>query len=165
METLVCPLEVATTLSPQLRKLRGLSEDEFIDLHASGTLRKTKRLKFATRQLYLQERTCYEFGFGFEVLPRTHVTFGDAIAEGDCHVVTESAWHIERYVTFNSSPQDVFECKYITVSNPDGVKREGIGIIVRQTTAQFVPPGHLVFAIVGEFDPVKKDWKGISNPW
>ena len=34
----------------------------------------------------------------------------------------------------------------------------------RQTSATFVPGGHLVFAIVAEFDPIKKVWLDAVNP-
>ena len=41
---------------------------------------------------------------------------------------------------------------------------EGVGMVVRQTSAQFIPGGHLAFAIVAEFDPMTKQWRDAINP-
>src|SRR5262249_36811643 len=132
--------------------------------HASGTLRKNKALGMVWRSQYLEERTAYEFGWGFECLPRSRVTFGDAFTEGDCKPITEAGWFCERYMSLAQFPGDRCEVKYIVVDYGDGRQREGVGLIVRETSASFVPDGHLVFAVVAAFDPVKKRWRGAQNP-
>lgn len=110
------------------------------------------------------ERTAYEFGWGFECLPRSRVTFGDAYTEGDVHAITEAGWHIERYLELSTFPEDRFEAKYVQVEHKDGKKREGIGMIVRETSASFVPSGHIVFAIVAELDVATGEWRDAENP-
>ncbi len=132
--------------------LRMQSADDFIEKHASGTLRKNKRLGMVWRDQYLHERTAWEFGWLFECLPRSRVTFGDAFTEGDVKALTEAGWHIERYLELSIFPEDRFETKYITIDEKDGTRREGVGLICRQTSAPFVPGGHIVFAIVAPFD-------------
>lgn len=167
METKHVPLDEGVAASPALAKrvkIRTMSADEFVDLHASGTLRKNKRLGMVWREQYLEERVSYEFGWCFECLPRSRVTFGDAYTEGDTHAITEAGWHIERYLELSTFPEDKFETKYINVEHKDGTKREGIGMICRETSAAFVPAGHIVFAIVAEFDVVKRDWRDAENP-
>lgn len=167
METKLVPLDdgVRGCVALERRvRLRLMSADDFIELHASGTLRKNKRLGMVWRDQYLEERIAYEFGWCFQCLPRSRVTFGDAHTEGDTHPVTEAGWHIERYLELSTFPEDRFETKYITVEHKDGSKNEGIGIIVRETSASFVPTGHIVFAIVAEFDVDKHDWKDAENP-
>ena len=167
METKIVPLDEHVQKCPALEKrvkLRMETADEFIERHASGTLRKNKRLGMVWRDQYLHERTAYEFGWTFECLPRSRVTFGDAHTEGDSKPVTEAGWHIERYIELNVFPEDRFETKYIQVEDKEGVKREGIGMIVRETSASFVPGGHIVFALVAELDAQTGLFKDAENP-
>ncbi|MES2953666.1 MAG: hypothetical protein V4674_03870 [Patescibacteria group bacterium] len=168
MQTEKVPVSKETrSASVLVRRLavREMSADTFVENHASGTLRKNKRLGMAWRKQYLEERTCYEFGWKFECIERSRLTFGDAYTESDCHSVTEAGWHIERLITLSVFPEDRYEAKYIHVEYATGEKKEGIGVIVRQTSAQFVPEGHLVFAIVAEFDPEMKEWLHAENPF
>jgi hypothetical protein len=167
METKIVSLDEHLSKCPALEKrvkLRMESADEFIERHASGTLRKNKRLGMVWRDQYLHERTAYEFGWMFECLPRSRVTFGDAHTAGDQKPITEAGWHIERYMEMNIFPEDRFEAKYIQVEDKEGVKREGIGMICRETSASFVPTGHIVFAIVAEFDPKTDSFNDAENP-
>jgi hypothetical protein len=167
METKVVPLDESIAACPPLSKrvkIRMMSADDFIEMHASGTLRKNKRLGMVWREQYLVERVAYELGWGFQCLPRSRVTFGDAYTEGDEKAITEAGWHIERYIELSIFPEDRFEAKYITVEHKDGSKREGIGIIVRETSASFIPAGHIAFAIVAEFDAAKNGWQHAENP-
>jgi len=143
--------------------LRQMGPDEWIERHASGTLRKNKRLGMSWRSQYLEERTSFEFGWTFECLPRTRVTFGDAFTESDNHAVTEAGWHIDRYMNMSVFQEDRFEAKYVQVEH-DGRRREGIGIVVRQTSASWVPDGHVVFAIVAQYKPRSARWKRARNP-
>ncbi|MEZ0230176.1 MAG: hypothetical protein ACAI25_16255 [Planctomycetota bacterium] len=167
METNVVDVDPALAACVPLARriaLRTMKAEEFIEKHASGTLRKNKRLGMVWREQYLDERTAYEFGWGFECQPRSRVTFGDAFTEPDSKSVTEAGWHIERYMELSIFPEDRFETKYVNVEYKDGRKREGIGMIVRQTSASFVPGGHIVFTIVAEFDPLRKSWLEAKNP-
>lgn len=167
METKIVPIDPAVAACEILKKRvtqRALDADAFIEQHASGTLRKNKRLGMAWRDQYLHERTAWEFGWTFECLPRSRVTFGDAFTEGDNKALTEAGWHIERYIEMSIFPEDRFETKYINVEYKDDSKKEGVGIIVRQTSAAFVPQGCMVFAIVAAFDPRTQQWHAAENP-
>ena len=168
METEKVPVSRDVRRSPALKRrlaVRLIDAETFIENHASGTLRKNKRIGMAWNAQYLEERVVYEFGWEFECQPRSRVTFGDAYSEQDAHAVTEAGWHIERYKELWPFPEDYFEAKYVNVEYGDGRRREGIGIIVRQTSAPFIPKGHLVFAIVAEFDPLAKRWRDAKNPF
>lgn len=143
---------------------RFMSDNEFIEKHASGTLRKNKQLGFAWKSQYLHERAAYEFGWGFAVAPRSHIQYGDAFTEGDCKPITEAGWHIERYINLSIFPEDYFEAKYITYEDAN-LKKEGIGIIVRETSASFFPDGHIVFAIVAEFNVKTNQFEPAINPF
>src|ERR1044071_679781 len=137
METKIVPLDDHVKACPVLDKrvkVRTMNADDFIERPASGTLRKNKRLGMVWREQYLEERTAYEFGCCFQCLPRSRVTFGDAYTEGDTPAITEAGWHIERYIELSTFPEDRFEAKYITVEHKDGTKREGIGMVVRETS-------------------------------
>lgn len=143
--------------------VRALTADEFIERHASGTLRKNKRLGFAWRGQYLHERVAFEFGWGFEILPVSRVTFGDARTEGDCSAITEAGWHIDRIMSLSSFEEDVYQTKYVQIETPEG-RREGIGVVLKETSAPWVPAGHLVFAIIAEYDPKTHDFLCAQNP-
>ena len=168
METIVKPLEAQSALEDSAfnrrLNLRTMSEEAWIEKHASGTLRKNKRVGFSYRMQYLTERVAYEFGYGFEILPRSQITFGDAITEGECHPITEAGWHIERYIETNVFGDRV-EAKYIHAAYRDNSQREGVGMVVRETSATWIPAGHIVFAIVAEFNPYLKEWESAINPF
>jgi hypothetical protein len=145
-------------------KIREMSDAEFVEQHASGTLRKNKRLGMAWKSQYYHERVCYEFGHSFEMLPRSYITFGDAITEGDNHFMTEAGWYMERYLNLDIF-DDYIEIKYIHVEYPDGSKKEGVGMIIRETSAKWVPQGQIIFAVVAVFDPDKKQFTSCENPF
>src|SRR4051794_16722101 len=122
MDTKHVPIDPELVACAPLRRrvaMRQLEADQFIERHASGTLRKNKRLGMAWREQYLEERMAYEFGWGFECQPRSRVTFGDAYTESNCGPVTEAGWHIERYLEMSVFPEDCFEAKYINVEYKD----------------------------------------------
>jgi hypothetical protein len=167
METVKVPLSEDVRACPALREraaIREMSAEDFISRHASGTLRKNKEVGMAWRGQYLEERIAYEFGYEFECLPRSRVTFGDAYTEGSCQPITEAGWLCERHISTRTFREDHYEVKYLHVDYGDDEQREGIGLILRQTSAAFVPDGHIVFAFVAEFDPVHKRWRKARNP-
>jgi hypothetical protein len=145
-------------------RIRTMMAESFIEEHASGTLRKNKRLGFCWNDQYLAERAAYEFGFEFAVIPKSRILIGAPYTEGDCHAITEAGWHIERYINLSIWKDDEYAAKYIQVELPDGTRREGIGIVVLKTTATFVPKNHVVYAIVAEYDPQQKAWREARNP-
>lgn len=168
MQTEVVPCSLKDSKEEAVQKrvsIRLMKEDDFIEKHASGTLRKNKRLGFTWRSQYLHERSAFEFGYPFECMPRNRVTFGDPYTEGDEKSLTEAGWHIDRYLTMSLFPEDYFEAKYISLEYPTNTFcREGVGIIVRQTSAPWVPSGFLLFAIVAEYDRPNRKWLEAVNP-
>jgi hypothetical protein len=81
---------------------RMMPQQEWIDRHASGTLRKNARLGMRHRSQYMEERTAWEFGWEWQCVPSSRVTLGDAITEGDCSAITEGtarawAWCASRH--------------------------------------------------------------------
>lgn len=145
--------------------IRNMSADQFIALHSSGTLRKNKALGMRWRDQYLAERTAYEFGFGFECAQRSRIMQGEAYTGGDCHAITEAGWHMERYITLSIFPADEYLVRYIQLEESDGTRREGIGLVVAKTDASFIPPSHMAFAIISEYDPKAKAWREPRNPF
>lgn len=143
---------------------RTMSQDSFIDNHASGTLRKNKRIGLRWKTQYVQERIAFEFGFHFESAPDTRFTWGVAISEQDEKSLTEAGWHIDRYASVCVFPGDIIEAKYMSVEYSDGSVRKGVGIVVRETSADFVPEGHVVFCIIAEFSDATCKWLPAVNP-
>lgn len=168
METVVVELNKDfkdISLTNKRIKLRLMSEEDWINTHASGTLRKNKNIGMSYKSQYFEERIAYEFGWEFESQPISRVLWGVAFTEGDSSSVTEAGWHIERYINTNFFPEDKIECKYINVEYANGEKKEGIGMIVRETSASWIPKGNMVFCIVAEFDATKQEWKHANNPF
>jgi hypothetical protein len=61
-------------------------------------------------------------------------------------------------------PEDRFTAKYLNVEERDGTRKEGIGIVVEQTSAPFIPKSHVAYALVAPYDPVRKAWLNAKNP-
>lgn len=144
-------------------RMRLMPMDEFIETRASGTLRKNRAIGFNAKSHAEHERVAYEFGYYFEAMPERFVTWGEARSEGDCKPITEAGWHVERYASVALFPGDEIEVKYITVE-VSGVRREGVGIVVRKTSAPWVPTGFIVFCIITELDNAAHDFKPAVNP-
>ncbi len=162
-----CPMDPAVRKCKSFARrvaARLMSRGEFIERHASGTLRKNLRLSMDCDGQYLHERVAFEFGYGFEAVHETRVTWGTPISFGDCKPVTEAGWFFDRYVEVSAFPGDEFSVKYIMVEYPDGSRREGLGIVVRKTSATFVPEKHMVFAIIAQWSTKKNKFKGAVNP-
>lgn len=143
--------------------VRKKTASEWIEDHASGTLRKARKLGFAWKDMYFDERVAHEWGWEFKMIPRSRLTFGDAYIEGDSPALTESCWHIERYLSLNPFPDsDAFEAKYVYVEGSPNV--EGVGIVVRRTSAAWIPTGQIVYCIIAEYCKESKGWKHARNP-
>lgn len=144
-------------------KVRNMSMDEFIENYGSGTLRKNKRIGMNVSSHSLSERAHYEFGAYFECLPERFITWGEARSEPDCSPITEVGWYTERYANLCLFPGDEIEVKYITVEAPGEIKREGIGLIVRKTSAHWVSKGFTVFAFITIYNPTIHDFEEARN--
>jgi hypothetical protein len=151
----------------EIVKLRQMSDDEWIELQGCSTVRRARRLGATWKDLYRKQRVCFEFGWHFEILPRSRVLFGDATSEGDCPAITEAQWLSERYILRRPFPEDYLEYKCIRITAQDDnakIEREGFGLILRKTSATFIGAGNIVFCFVTEWDLVKKVWKEAVNP-
>lgn len=144
------------------RKIRDMLREDFIEEFGSGTLRKSNKLGFDIQEAYLQERVRFEFGFGFEVIQRSRVTYSD-IKLVPSQSLTELGWHAERMIELRPFESDMFLCKQFEVEYSDGSIRQGAGILVKETSCFWIPQGYMVFSIVAE----KKDGKYLSaiNPF
>lgn len=144
---------------------RQKGEYEWIRSHASGSLRKAHAIGFASRRLYLKERTAYEWGWGFECVPDTTLRAGKPQMEGDCHPLTEAAWFIERYLTLGLFGGDDVCASDLHVTDADGTSREGVGLLLTKSSAEWLPERHAVFAIIAPFDPLTGRYLPAQNPF
>lgn len=148
----------------QRLNLRTMKDKEWIERHGSGTLRKNKRLGFAWKSQYREERIVFEYGWEFELLPSTQINFNVAITEGDCKAITECGWFVDRLLAMNPYPEDYYELKYVIADYRDGERREGVGVVLRRTSSPWIPKGHMVFAIIAEWDKANEKWLDAKNP-
>ncbi len=146
------------------KELRDMSMETFIEHYGSGTLRKNARIGMNVQSHYLSDRIHFEFGAAFEAVMERSLTWGEARSEPDSKSLTEVGWFCEVYAARCLFPGDEMEVKYLTIEPPGGTKREGIGLILRKTSATWIPKGFAVFALITELDHSIHDWLPAVNP-
>ena len=162
-EIITVPTTAQKSLFTKRMAARQMSMDQFIETKASGTLRKNKAIGMNVSSHSLSERIAYEFGYAFEACPERFVTWGEPRSEGECKPLTEVGWHVERYASVCLFPGDEIEVKYIIVE-VDGIRREGVGIVLRKTSVAWLPKGYMVFAIIAEYNQFTHDFNDAVNP-
>ena len=151
--------EAATMLPLRIVSTRTCTDAEFIEAHGSGTLRDNKELGFVWKIQCLSERLAYVFGYGFQSYRADQVLYNDSISECDEKAYTLAGRWMKAYQAKSLFPEDYFEMKYLTLKDVKGhTTWEGIGIIVRQTSASFIPPSTLVIAKVCEYLSAQGKW-------
>ena len=144
---------------------KWLTTDQLSD-RLSGTLKKNARIGFKHFSQLEHEAICQTLGWGFEIIPTTYLTFNDAVTEGDCHSLTEVGWHFDRLLSVHIFPEDIFELRYINIQDQEGIiVRQGVGIIVKKTSVQWVKNGSMCFALLTEYDSKTKEWTECVNPF
>lgn len=151
-----------------LYRKRFMTMEEWIEEHSSGTLRKNKRIGFAISSQYKVERVAWEWGWCFEMLPASYVSYGRPVSAGDCRAVTESGWHIDRMISRNPFGDKIVPA-YIHAAksagkNSDQGPREGLGVVIKKTNAPWIPKGHVIFAFIATYDPITHEWSEPENP-
>lgn len=132
----------------------------------SGTLKKNASIGFKYINQLNEEAIAKTLGWGFESAPTTYITFNDAITEGDCHSLTEVGWHVDRMLNIHVFEEDIFSLKYIVVQDFEGnIIKQGVGVILKETSISWIMKGHLVFAILTEYDNKTKSWTECINPF
>jgi hypothetical protein len=143
---------------------RVMSNAAWIEAHGSGTLKDNKELGFVWSIQCLSERLAYTFGYGFSAFKSHQVTFNDSISECDEAAYTLAGRWVKRYLAKSLFPEDYFEIKYVIVTSEDGKREwEGIGLIVRQTSAQFIPDEMMIVARIARYDPAASCWDAAVN--
>lgn len=151
--------EAVDSLPARIIENRSQGNAQWIEEHGSGTLRDNKGLDFVWSIQCLSERLAYTFGYGFSAHKSHLVTFNDTISECDEPAYTLAGRWTKRYLAKVLFPEDYFEVKYVIVKNEEGGREwEGIGLIVRQTSAQFIPDNTMVVAKIARFDPKVGKW-------
>jgi len=173
METKIVPLKV-TDLSNGLKfqhlmrstPIKEWLNDQNLASRLSGTLRKNSRLGFKYLSQLEHEAICQVLGYGFESMQSSYITFNDPVTEGDCHALTEVGWHFDRLLHIHPFDEDRFELKYINIQDINGnIERQGVGIIVRETSIQWIRSGTLVFSLLAEYNSKDKKWSECINPF
>jgi hypothetical protein len=163
-ETKIVPLSKQSKKLPKKRlEIRTMSNEDFMLKHGSGTSNKSSRIGYRVGDFVYSERLAYEFGHEFQSMPSSQVTFNDVLAYGDCSAITESGWYTERLFSMNIFDEDKYIAKYVICEERDGKRTEGIAVILRQTSAQWVRKGHVVFAIIAKYKKGKKKAKKKSK--
>lgn len=165
MKTVKVELSKNAKLLPQrIIVARTMSHSDWINEHGSGTLRDNKELNFVWSIQCLSERVAYTFGYGFSAYKSSLVTFNDSISDCDELAYTLSGRWMKAYLAKNLFPEDYFELKYIIIKDEQDKRVwEGIGVIVRESSATFIPDSTLVLAKVVRYNTVEHKWEEPIN--
>lgn len=131
----------------------------------SGTVKKNAKLGMKVTDQLRHEALCQTLGWTWESVQSSYLNYNDAISEGDCHSITEAGWFADRWLNTQMFEEEYYECKYIIVDDHSGNRREGIGLICRNTLIQWIQPGSMVFCILAEWDSKNKQWLDAQNPF
>jgi 8-oxo-dGTP pyrophosphatase MutT (NUDIX family) len=117
----------------------------WIRAFGSGTLRRAKEEGMLWRSLYVEERTAFLYGYGFEMVPSSRVNFGQPLAEGDDPVTTAAGWHCRRLRRMH--PEWSPGIRHACVEYPCGEKREGIVIVLSPSEREhWMPKSSVILA-------------------
>lgn len=152
---------------PARNKIRFMTDKEFIEEKASGTLRKNSKLGMRHQEQLSSERLAYEFGYNFESAPSSRITFNDAMTMCDSKPLTESGWMGERFISIQKTifPEDEYMVKYMILEEEDGSRREGVALMVKATSYPWIKAGRIIFCFLTVYDPVKKEYLKAVNPF
>jgi hypothetical protein len=132
----------------------------------SGTLKKNASIGFKYKTQLLHEAVCQTMGWGFEVEKTTYITYNVPMTEGDVKSLTELGWFVDRLLHIHPFDEDKFELKYINIQNENGdILRQGVGVIVSETSIQWIPKGTILFSLISEYDSKNKIWLDAVNPF
>lgn len=127
---------------------RHYTKEEWIERHASGTLRKNTKIGLLNQDQYLEERVAFTFGWHWEIIASTRITIGKAKTYSDCKALTEFGWHVDRFIT-HAELGDVFDVGYLTITR-EGNTKTGLGIVLTKTNLTWIPENKTVFALLCE---------------
>lgn len=139
--------------------------DPWLSARLSGTVKKNAALNMKVTDQLRGEALAQTLGWTWESVQSSLLNFNDAISEGDCHAITEAGWFADRYIQLKHFAEDHFEMKYIIVDDHAGERKEGVGLICRQTNIQWIQPGSIVFCFLTLWDPFNKEWSEAQNPF
>lgn len=127
-----------------------MDKQQFIERYASGSLQKAWGLGLSVNDLLYKEYVAFQFGWYFEPIKTSRITQGQVLMEGDSPAHTEYVWHLKRWRHFNTT---VLEPHYLIIEDPDGSRREGLGVIARPSVEEraFVPECFSIVALMSEF--------------
>ncbi len=165
MHTETVDLSPASRALPErIVRARCQSNKDWVRAHGSGTLRDNMELGFVWSIQCLSERLAYTFGYGFCAHKAHLVAFNDSISECDERAYTLAGRWTKRYLAKSLFPEDYFELKYLMLFNEVNVcEWEGIGLVVRQTSATFIPANTMVVAKIARYDTSRHAWDAPVN--
>jgi hypothetical protein len=141
--------------------LRFLSDDEWIEKHASGTLRHSKNLGLNYSDLYFHERIAFEFGATFTSQNKGLVSMSPLVIEGDCHPLTEFGWYVRKYLLHNIFDEDKFVPCKILVSKMGGAD-EGAALVCTHSSAPWLPTNHVIYCMISSL--IDGVWQEAVSP-
>lgn len=156
--------EASKKLPKRIQDARSCSNDDFLELHASGTLKTNHELGFVSSIQMNSERLAYAFGYGFTYARASLVGFGEPISECDENAYTLMGRYFKRYKEKRLFQEDEYTVKYLQVRDENGVVQwEGLGVVVEKTSAKCIPKNSLVYARVCEYNTKTHKWEKFVN--
>lgn len=119
---------------------------EWIAEHASGTLQRAVQEGLSYKNMYLSERTAFEFGYGFELVYNSRLTRGQILAECNTPAITETLW-FTRVLRHRLRPIKVTSHYFILTE--ENQRTEGVGIMLSGLNLpDWIPEGKVPIAFV-----------------
>lgn len=120
----------------------------WVQEYGSGTLRRAIEEGMVWCDLYHHERAAMEYGFGFELVHRSRLTTGPAVADGDHPPTTETCWH-KRALTYRAQVcglDRVYRVVWARVDHGDSHVQEGLAIVCECPRPAWAPKGRVLLA-------------------
>lgn len=115
----------------------------WVEAYGSGSLRRAREENLRWKDMYLEERAAFEFGYGFQPVLKSRIAFGDALAESDSPATTETCWWARRLRRLNPDA----EVRVLHAHLTEDSTREGIGILITpKQTPHWLPKDRVLFA-------------------
>lgn len=165
MNTETVPMSRESKSLPQrIIDSRNCSNSDFLELHASGTLKTNHELGFVSSIQMNSERLAYAFGYGFTYAKASLVGFGEPISECDESAYTMVGRYFKRFKEKRLFQEDEYTVKYLQVRDDKGtVTWEGLGVVVEKTSATCIPKNSLVYAPVCKYNAQTGQWEKFVN--
>mgnify|MGYP003556521921 FL=1 len=114
--------------------------------HGTGSLRRAREEGMRWHNMYLAERVALEYGYGFDAVNASRITYGEALAEGDDAATTETCYWARalRYRAKRDNKALDYVVCHATLTEDERIEGIAIRCIPHERPHWLAPRFHLV---------------------